>query len=308
MYTLGDKRLIRKIPMTILPTASFWKKMSERLARGLGAALQLQLLLMLIALPLMSSAGLPFSTYSLLGNMLLAPLGSLLLGLCALLFFTSLLHAPNTLVQHLLNSAFDGWLWLLEKASVAALVAIPPLPTALNILLVPCTLWLAYTLRRYGSWQKAFCYALLIAVVITLARGLHQSPAQVKLTSNGSSFFYEKEDGVPTLTIIKTPARTCYSTFARMQVRSALTRATGRCYLKKLYVQSRSCAALKLAAALCRCIQIEELILPLAKNSVATQASTALIATLLPNYVKVRYYSPRPIQSALKRCSRPDSP
>lgn len=140
--------------------------------------IQIQLFLTLMSLPILLSWGIPISVLSPIGNLIFAPVLTAFLFVSSLIFFTALLHIPNTwlydclnVITHwwvkAMNLAGNGWLLGFAKPSLIVLIAIPlialliihakklqqPLLNASVLLLffVSVATYLHLTYTRFGS-------------------------------------------------------------------------------------------------------------------------------------------------------------
>ncbi len=104
------------------------KKKIENLKHWLLRALQLQLFITTISVPLLILWGLPLSLLTIVGNLLFNPVLALFLFLASLIFFTELLHIPNGLMCSTLEYVSQTWLsliaidthpWLMGLAQVS---------------------------------------------------------------------------------------------------------------------------------------------------------------------------------------------
>lgn len=104
------------------------KKKITAFKNWLLRALQLQLFITTISVPLLIWWGLPLSLLTVVGNLLFNPVLALFLFLASLIFFTELLHLPNGLLCSALEYVSQTWLslitvdthpWLMGLAQVS---------------------------------------------------------------------------------------------------------------------------------------------------------------------------------------------
>jgi hypothetical protein len=144
---------------TIIPL----KRLAYNACKWLLASLRIQLGLFLVALPILTSWGLPLSAASIIGNLLFAPWAAAFLGFSTLWLMTHLCGAPTFPIIYCLEQITQCWLWCLSWGSPHMLFAVP---TAHPLILV-CIPLSAYILLyspvrlRCGLHKEVMALSLL---------------------------------------------------------------------------------------------------------------------------------------------------
>ncbi len=100
------------------------------------SSIEIQLIITLVSLPILTSWGLPISKMTLIGNLVFLPFLTIFLGLSSIIFFTELLYIPNNIIIYLLEKTTNFWQaimlignknWLIPfgKTNIFILLTIP---------------------------------------------------------------------------------------------------------------------------------------------------------------------------------------
>ncbi len=112
--------------------------------------IQSQLIVSLVAVPILVNWGLSFSVMTFVGNLLFAPILTLFLMLSTLVFFTQLFHIPNHWLIVILDQFAQQWDRVLACGSASWLIEFcrPPL---VFLLAIPSVTFVALSLGRFKN-------------------------------------------------------------------------------------------------------------------------------------------------------------
>jgi len=124
--------------------------------------LKLQLFISLFAMPILLWWGLPLSILSPIGNLIFGPALTLFLMLSSLLFFTELLHIPNTPIAWCLDAITKSWIYCMQSSNHPWLFGFAT-PSVLFLLAIPLLAMLVLHFRKFTHiWQSVLCLSLLL--------------------------------------------------------------------------------------------------------------------------------------------------
>lgn len=145
----------------------------KKISLWIGKFLYLQLFVSLIALPILLCWGLPLSLLSPIGNLIFGPALTLFLFLASLLFFTELLHIPNSIIAQSLDVFTQKWLGIMKIQTHQWLFgfAKPSIPVLIFIPL--CALLVIHYKKFKNIWQRIACLSLLLVGSSLYIRTIH---------------------------------------------------------------------------------------------------------------------------------------
>lgn len=130
--------------------------------RVLLNAVQTQLLLSIMALPILIHWGLPMSAMTLLGNLIFTPILTIMLVIASLIFFSELLYLPNIWLTNLLDMLVYAWNNSLHLGSSGWMLGFPH-PGIPALGLIPITTIMFLTSRWAKSIeQRVFGMSILL--------------------------------------------------------------------------------------------------------------------------------------------------
>src|SRR5579872_7319919 len=127
-------------------------------------ALQLQLFLSLISLPFLISWGLPISIMSVFSTILFGPFLTAFLLISSCIFFTQLLHIPNSFFVWLLEIVTTTWQSVLSIHQQWWLIGFTTPPLIVALCIIPCTLAILHNKYITTVYVRTTLLALLLIV------------------------------------------------------------------------------------------------------------------------------------------------
>lgn len=155
---------------------------------------QVQFFLSLISLPILIAWGLPFSLMTMIGNLVFAPFLTVFLLCSSLVFFTEILHIPNSGCILLLEKVTQFWLWCLEWGPKTWMVGF-------KISLLPLSIFaaiLAVIILQHTKWGKKEISALLyigLFFCILLTNEVLNIPEKVTVACNKKTVTVYNKNG-----------------------------------------------------------------------------------------------------------------
>lgn len=228
--------------------------------------LRVQLVLFLVALPILSLWGLPLSYASIIGNFLFAPWATVFLGLSTLWLISHVCGIPNTLLVYGIEYITTWWLWCLSYGSSRMLFAIPA-PHPLIALIIPLTgilvlystvrsKWgLSYEVLLLGCLSVGWCWALS-----TWAKA--RTPIPIA-HGGGNVWLYPTDQGVNLIDkegVLRNLGTS--SSWLTFSLPSALARNFGTCSCHDIVIFKPTIHRLNAAAALIKAKKGKRLVVP----------------------------------------------
>lgn len=214
--------------------------------------IQIQFFLSLISLPILIAWGLPFSSLTMLGNILFAPFLTCFLLSSSLVFFTELLQIPNSICIWLLEQVTRFWLWCLTWGSKWWIIGFTYLMLPISFI----TALIALIILQHPEWGKkdtsAFLYTFLFCLLLIINKMLH-GPKQAIVTCNKETVVVENNNGSLILTDKGglgeklNPASWIQYTFM-----SELTKQFGTTTIKNIVINPNKISTLDAAHTLCQ--------------------------------------------------------
>lgn len=134
------------------------------------SAIELQLFITCVSMPILVHWGLPLSLMTVPGNLLFAPILTLFLLLSSIIFFAELLHIPNGLSIKFLEYLSFGWEWVMSHGSNSWLFGMPQFPVWITAML--CTApFIIICLRGLTQRTRIALLALVISGSYGLSHG-----------------------------------------------------------------------------------------------------------------------------------------
>jgi hypothetical protein len=232
----------------------------QRFTQWLLYALEIQLFVTLFALPLLLAWGIPLSWATIVGNILFAPVLTVFLLLCTLMFFTELFHIPNDWLMPIFDWYSQTWIWLLHHGSRKWLIFLP-CPSLLILLTIGAIALGILLTVRFTLFQRI---GVLILLLVTIITGLQQ---QNLPTSSLELPIHNK-----VITIMHKEGRTAFidegilqrssDSWVRYTFLPAYTKQFGAAALDYCIVTKPSVRTLQRLSELCKTISIKTIYLP----------------------------------------------
>jgi len=141
---------------------------------------QVQLLLSLISLPILTNWGFPISLLSPVGNIAFTPIFMAFLLLSTMIFFSELLHIPNNFLIYLLEKTTTKWLYLLPTGKSIFIVGFTKPPIIFSII-VPIATFAIIRNKKINSIKKRIlCLALLFIFSCTYLKIINKPAKFIK--------------------------------------------------------------------------------------------------------------------------------
>lgn len=237
----------------------------HRYAQWLLYALETQLFITLCAVPFLLSWGLPLSTVTIVGNILFAPILTMFLFLCAIVFFTQLMGIPNDWLMPLMHWYSDTWLWLLNQGSQKWLIYIPCPSGIILAGLMAATLFILCA-TRYTIYQRIGLWGVLLGLVVL---GLPQQKlpdGSITIPVGTKEIKIMHREG-RTVLIDEGVLQRAPDAWVRSTFMPAYTKQFGSAPLDYCVVTQPRVRTLKQLANLCRALKVRTIYLPAWANN-----------------------------------------
>ena len=171
-------------------------KLLDKAKNWLLQFMQIQLLVSLASLPILTNWGFPISLLSPLGNILFTPVFILFLLLSTIIFFTELLYIPNGFFIYLLQKITTKWLALLPAGKSIFIVGFTKPPIIFTILVPLTTLAIIYFKKINSIKKRILCFTLLFACSCAYLKIINRPTKFIKkIACNGGNLtlIYDKK-------------------------------------------------------------------------------------------------------------------
>ena len=159
-------------------------------------ALQLQTVILLIALPICVSWGLPWSLVTFIGNIVFAPAMTLLILLCALHFFVSYIGIGHFVTAIPLNYYSSLLCWILSWHTKQWLIGFAALPRPVFILIFFTSLIAIMHAAEHRTYRNAILYGMLIIqCAVFYGWTLYKRAITQNIIVNEQFYISKNEDG-----------------------------------------------------------------------------------------------------------------
>jgi hypothetical protein len=139
------------------------KHLGDALKRYLVSYTQMQLIITVVAVPILIGWGLGYSVMSLVGNLIFTPFLVIFLMLSSLMLFAHLLGIPHDFLTMFVNKVTMLWSWLLQQGSPSWLIECAQPPWCV-LIAIPVS---AYVMLRhkffstYGKRVSVLCFLIV---------------------------------------------------------------------------------------------------------------------------------------------------
>lgn len=252
-----------------------------------------QIIVTLIAFPILVSWGLGISYMTFVGNLVFAPLLCGFLFISSLIFFTELLSLPNGLLITTLEYFTQWWHWLLSLGSNSWIVYFAKPPTWILFIIPLLTLWIMRTsMIRSNSKRLVTCSTLLlIVIVLFFAWTQYIAHQPVKLSLDKKFIVQNTEAGVKAIDHGFLNRKKSVDKFVEFELKPALISNLGSPVIDELVLNKPGSGSLATAAMLCSSKQVKAIELPYFKPFESKHAWAqffAMRAAALENGVRIR--------------------
>ncbi len=142
----------------------------HRFIKNLINFIHIQLFITLISIPILLCWGMPISMLTFAGNFLLSPMLTIFLLLSSLIFFSELLHIPNSFLIYLLEKTCNWWLWLMGFGTKEYLVALAQ-PSIIFIIAIPaCALLILHFKKNNNPLRGIIAYSCLMIITLLILK------------------------------------------------------------------------------------------------------------------------------------------
>jgi hypothetical protein len=237
---------------------------------------QTQLVITIVALPILVAWGLGYSLMSLVGNLIFAPVLTAFLVLSSLLLFAHLLGIPHAWLATLLNWLTLAWDWMLNHASSSWLIECAK-PSTVILIALPLIVyvllhhrWMSTPLRRIG----ALCGLLVLCYGIFYAQRIHNGDGPLTRCLN-DKLYVIKLVGTDALILIDDgyfARKKSIEKAIAYEVRPWLAKQFGSVRIRELRMTRVGAGGLQAAKHICSLWPVESLWLPFFKNKLSKYA------------------------------------
>lgn len=223
----------------------------------------LQLFLTTLSLPILIIWGLPLSFLSPIGNFIFGPVLTAFLLISSILFFTQLLHIPNSFFGMLLEWITHGWHFILRFANTSTLIACERPPLWLLLPLPVCTLLLIHIPFFQPRKRNMFSLFVLLCIPYLYTLLFHASSGILPVACTRSAVTLLKHDGhvfvIDPGAIGQTPSASSWVTYT---LTSNLAQKTGSLVVDRFIVMRLGSRIFEALTTLLSKITIKEIMIP----------------------------------------------
>lgn len=229
-------------------------------------SLRIQLVLFLVALPILSLWGLPLSYASIVGNLFFAPWATVFLGLSTLWLISHLCGIPTFPIICCLERVADWWIWCLSWGTPSMLFAIPannPFVVAC-IPLTACILLYSGLRARLGLHYEVLALSLLAVTWCGVLTKCATSTLPIPISHGGGNLWLCPDKNGISLVDNKGVLRALSpsSSWIKFSLAPTLARHFGACTCNDIVLFKPTVPRLHAAASLIRAGKAQALIVP----------------------------------------------
>lgn len=162
------------------------RKKLPRFAQKIAHFIHLQLFLTVISMPILIYWGLPLSILSPVGNFVFGPLLTAFLLISSIIFFTELLHIPNSFFGLLLEWITHFWHCILRQADSSCLIAFRS-PGLGYLLCIPFLAFTIMNLKFFQPRKRNMAALFFLLCLPSLCATFFQKPAAITPISCSTS-------------------------------------------------------------------------------------------------------------------------
>ena len=164
--------------------------MTQSIKKFLINFLHSQLIVTLVALPILVAWGLPSSVMTFIGNLVFAPVLTIIIILASLLFFTQLVGISNAWLAQAFNVVVETWDMLLKQGKKEWLFAFAH-PGMIALVSIPLIVYFFLIYKKITSIGKRIGFMSILLAACYLGLWGHQyfHARHQKFTSPDNSFF-----------------------------------------------------------------------------------------------------------------------
>jgi hypothetical protein len=140
------------------------------LRKWLTTFVQVQFFISLISLPVLVAWGLPLSLMTIVGNLVFGPFLTVFLLCSSLIFFSELLHIPNSFLIWMLEKITALWIWFLKWGSKSWMISFPL--STLTLLFLAALL--AFVILQHQQWGKREPSGLFFCIIFITVLGVNK--------------------------------------------------------------------------------------------------------------------------------------
>ena len=212
-----------------------------------------QVIVTLIAFPVLVSWGLGISSMTFVGNLVFTPLLSSFLLISSLIFCTELLALPNSFLIVALEHLTLWWHWLLSLSSRSWIIYFAKPPTWILFIIPLLTLWIMRTKRlRTPKQRLATSSCLLGTVIIFFLSWTQHLQHQEKTIVFANNFIIKNTDiGIRVIDNGFLNRKKSVEKFVEFELKPLLVGAFGTPVIDELIIQQPGSGSFATAAALC---------------------------------------------------------
>jgi len=206
---------------------------SLKLSQRILPYLALQLFVTLVSLPFLVAWGLPLSLLAPIGNLVFAPVLSMFLLASSLLFFTELLHIPNSLIVWSLEFTSHMWQMIMPGGWQWPLVAFAR-PSLILLSLIPAIALLALHFRPLIPIKKrVLALSMLLCLTCFTLQLFCAKKATVTQIACGNNFvsLVHVEDGIVLVDTGAMGQRQSSASWAAHTLPAEVAKLTGRTHI-----------------------------------------------------------------------------
>ena len=212
-----------------------------------------QVIVTLIAFPVLVSWGLGISSMTFVGNLVFTPLLSSFLLISSLIFCTELLRLPNSFLIVALEYLTQWWHWLLSLSSRSWIVYFAKPPTWILFVIPLLTLWIMRTKKLRTTKQRlATSSCLLGTVIIFFLSWTQYLQHQERTIVFAHNFIIKNTDiGIRVIDNGFLNRKKSVEKFVEFELKPLLVGAFGTPVIDELIIQQPGSGSFATAAALC---------------------------------------------------------
>ncbi|MFH0898377.1 MAG: hypothetical protein V1855_02265 [bacterium] len=233
--------------------------------------LQTQLLVTIVALPIIVNWGLSLSIMTFVGNLIFAPVLMMVLVVSSLLFFTELLCIPNGVFAKTYNVLIMAWDYVLRLGSKHWLIEYAH-PGTLILVSIPISTLLILRHKKINSVLRRTIVMIImltcsIVVLSAVKRNTKQSCYQEK--------FFMKKNKTGMWIFVDTGffnSKTSPDKVVEFELRSYVAKNFGSCVFEKLELRRPGFRSFVGALAFCKIFDVKKVVFPYFNKELSKRA------------------------------------
>ena len=237
----------------------------NRIKNFLLAFIQTQLIVTLVAIPLLVGWGLGFSLMTFVGNLIFTPLLMLTIMLSSLLFFTQLLTIPNEWLVSLFSLTTHTWDNILQWGNKNWMIVFAH-PGIIPLALIPIITFLLLKHRSINTQAKRIAGMSVLLVLTYAGLWLYQKQTNIycakEFKSHGFSVFLVDQNHIKFVDHTFFNTKASVDKTVEFELKQTLVKHFGNRMIKELVLANPGQRSFAGAQQLCRHFTVKTVVIP----------------------------------------------